>query len=203
MEPPGAPPRLQEGRAEPPSLAARLRFRKVAVLTVTIAASIGAYWLTREVAGEMAARTLSIIIIAGACWATEVLPLFARSPLRLIYGVLGVTAVFSMWMSNTATTAMMLAVVGPTVRRVPERASFRLAILLAVPFGANIGGIGTPIGTPPNAIAYGVLNQAGYDVTFLTWMLVAAWRCARGRRAARSRSSRSCTHGCRRFPIRN
>jgi sodium-dependent dicarboxylate transporter 2/3/5 len=261
VEPPGAPPRLQEGRAEPPSLAAHLRFRKATVLTVTIAASTAAYWLSREAVGEMAARTLSIIIIAAACWATEVLPLFAtafvvvgleilalasdgglaeeltgllglfdigvgpdatvppmraamfleplandiiilflgafllvaavrkhgiddrlatrilrpfaRSPLRLIYGVLGVTAVFSMWMSNTATTAMMLAVVGPTVRRVPEQSPFRLAVLLAVPFGANIGGIGTPIGTPPNAIAYGVLNQAGYTVTFLTWMLVA------------------------------
>jgi solute carrier family 13 (sodium-dependent dicarboxylate transporter), member 2/3/5 len=48
-----------------------------------------------------------------------------------------------------------------------------MALLLAVPFGANIGGIGTPIGTPPNAIAYGVLNQAGYAVTFLGWMIVA------------------------------
>jgi sodium-dependent dicarboxylate transporter 2/3/5 len=261
VEPPGAPPGLQEGRAKPPSLATRLRSRKAAVITVTLAMSIPAYWLSREAAGETAARSLSIIIIAAAFWATEVLPLFAtafvvvgleilalasdggladeltalldllgigvrldttvppmraamfleplasdiiilflgafllaaavrkhgiddrlasrflrpfaRSPLRLLYGVLGATAVFSMWMSNTATTAMMLAVVGPTVRRLPERSSFRLAILLAVPFGANIGGIGTPIGTPPNAIAYGVLNQAGYTVTFLTWMLVA------------------------------
>lgn len=68
VEPPGAPPRLQEGRAKPPSLAAHLRFRKATVLTVTIAASIAAYWLTREAVGEMAARTLSIIIIAAACW---------------------------------------------------------------------------------------------------------------------------------------
>jgi sodium-dependent dicarboxylate transporter 2/3/5 len=260
-EPAGAPPRLQEGRAAPSSLAARLRPRKSTVITVTIAVSIAAYWLTRGPAGEMPARSLSIIILAAAFWATEVLPLFAtafvvvgleilalagdgglaeeltmllglfglevreeasvapmsaatffeplsddiiilflgafllaaavqkhrlddrlssrilrpfaRSPLRLIYGVLGVTAFFSMWMSNTATAAMMLTVVEPTVRRLPEGASFRLAILLAVPFGANIGGIGTPIGSPPNAIAYGVLNRAGYDVTFLTWMLVA------------------------------
>jgi solute carrier family 13 (sodium-dependent dicarboxylate transporter), member 2/3/5 len=41
-----------------------------------------------------------------------------------------------------------------------------------VAFGANVGGIGTPIGTPPNAIAYGALNRAGYEITFLEWMVV-------------------------------
>jgi solute carrier family 13 (sodium-dependent dicarboxylate transporter), member 2/3/5 len=105
--------------------------------------------------------------------ARRVLQPFTASPRRLILAVLGITALFSMWMSNTAAAAMMIAVVGPLVRRVPDGDRFRLALLLAVPFGANVGGIGTPIGTPPNAIAYGVLNQAGYDVTFLRWMLVA------------------------------
>jgi solute carrier family 13 (sodium-dependent dicarboxylate transporter), member 2/3/5 len=105
--------------------------------------------------------------------AARVLHPFTRSPLRLVYGILGITAFLSMWMSNTATAAMMVALVGPTVRRLPEGTRFRMALLLAVPFGANIGGIGTPIGTPPNAIAYGVLNQAGYAVTFLGWMVIA------------------------------
>jgi len=105
--------------------------------------------------------------------ARRILRPFVASPRRLVLGVLGITGFFSMWMSNTATTAMMLAVVLPLVRRVPSGDRFRLALLLAVPFGANVGGIGTPIGTPPNAIAYGALNQAGYEITFFRWMLVA------------------------------
>jgi hypothetical protein len=84
VELPGAPPRLQEGRAEPASLAARLRSRKTAVITVTLAVSIATYWRSREAVGEMAARSLSIIIIAAAFWAREVLPLFATA-----FGVVG------------------------------------------------------------------------------------------------------------------
>jgi sodium-dependent dicarboxylate transporter 2/3/5 len=105
--------------------------------------------------------------------ARKVLRPFTRSPLCLLYGVLGMSAFFSMWMSNTATATMMIAIVNPFVRMLPEEERFRYALILAVPFGANIGGIGTPIGTPPNAIAYGALNTAGYHITFLKWMLVA------------------------------
>ena len=105
--------------------------------------------------------------------ARRILQPFVGSPRRLVLSVLGIAGFFSMWMSNTATTAMMLAIVLPLVRRVPSGDRFRLALLLAVPFGANVGGLGTPIGTPPNAIAYGALIQAGYEMTFLRWMLVA------------------------------
>jgi solute carrier family 13 (sodium-dependent dicarboxylate transporter), member 2/3/5 len=104
--------------------------------------------------------------------ASRVLTPFTRSPLRLLYGVMGITAFFSMWISNTATAAMMVALVLPLLRRLPEQEPFRLAVLLGVAFGANVGGIGTPIGTPPNAIAYGALNRAGYEITFLEWMVV-------------------------------
>lgn len=107
-------------------------------------------------------------VIAG-----KVLRPFARTPLTLLYGVLGISAVFSMWMSNTATAAMMIAISAPFVEAIPAQNRFRRAILLAVAFGANLGGLGTPIGTPPNAIAFGALNAAGYNITFLTWMLVA------------------------------
>jgi sodium-dependent dicarboxylate transporter 2/3/5 len=105
--------------------------------------------------------------------ASKVLRPFARTPLTLLYGVLGISALFSMWMSNTATAAMMLAISTPFVDAIPEQNRFRRALLLAVAFGANLGGLGTPIGTPPNAIAFGALNAAGFKVTFLTWMLVA------------------------------
>jgi sodium-dependent dicarboxylate transporter 2/3/5 len=104
--------------------------------------------------------------------ARRILRPFSRSPLALLFGVIGISAFFSMWMSNTATAAMMLAIITPVLSKLPADIRFRRALVLAVAFGANIGGIGTPIGTPPNAIAYGALNAAGYHVTFLQWMLV-------------------------------
>jgi len=103
----------------------------------------------------------------------RVLPHLGASPRALLFGVLGLTAFFSMWMSNTATAAIMVGVLGPQLADRDAGDPSARALLLAVAFGANIGGIGTPIGTPPNAIAYGALNAAGYPVTFLTWMLVA------------------------------
>lgn len=105
--------------------------------------------------------------------ATRVLQPFTRRPLVLIYAVMAITAFFSMWMSNTATTAMMLAIVASLLRGVPRENRFGAGLVLAVALGANIGGIGTPIGTPPNAIALSALRDAGYDVTFLRWMLMA------------------------------
>lgn len=98
---------------------------------------------------------------------------FAGSPLSLIFGVILVTGVVSMWMSNTATAAMMLAIILPIVQRIDAKDPLRQAILLAVPFGANIGGLGTPIGTPPNAVALAQLRQMGFDMGFVEWMLMA------------------------------
>ncbi len=104
--------------------------------------------------------------------ASRVLGPFMRSPMLLVFGVMVITAFFSMWMSNTATAAMMVAIIGPIVNRLPRGERFATGLVLAVAFAANIGGIGTPIGTPPNAIAYGALYSAGFEVTFLRWMLV-------------------------------
>jgi sodium-dependent dicarboxylate transporter 2/3/5 len=108
------------------------------------------------------------VVLAG-----RLLRPFAASPRRLLYGLAGLSAFFIMWMSNTATTAMMIALAWPLLNPMPAGERFRSAVLLAIAFGANIGGIGTPIGTPPNAIAFGALNRAGYEVTFLRWMLIA------------------------------
>jgi sodium-dependent dicarboxylate transporter 2/3/5 len=105
--------------------------------------------------------------------AARVLRPFARSSLALVYGLAALSAFFSMWMSNTATAAMMTALVAPLLAGLPDGHRFRWAILLAIAFGANIGGIGTPIGTPPNAIAFDHLNRAGYPITFAGWMLIA------------------------------
>ena len=105
--------------------------------------------------------------------AARLLRPLAASPRRLVYGLLGLSAVFSMWMSNTATAAMMLSLLNPLIADRPRGDRLAQSMILAVAFGANIGGLGTPIGTPPNAIAFGALNAAGYPVTFLSWMLVA------------------------------
>ncbi len=105
--------------------------------------------------------------------AARILRPFNFHPLMLIFGVLTITAFFSMWMSNTATTVMMLAIVSPLVRELPEDDKFHRAVILAVPFGANIGGIGTPIGTPPNAVALAALNDFGIKIGFVDWMLMA------------------------------
>lgn len=98
---------------------------------------------------------------------------FTGRPLILIYAVACVTAFFSMWMSNTATAAMMLAIVASLLRNVPNSDRFGKGLIIAVAMGANIGGIGTPIGSPPNAIAVDALRSAGYEITFFSWMMMA------------------------------
>jgi sodium-dependent dicarboxylate transporter 2/3/5 len=83
------------------------------------------------------------------------------------------TALLSAFMSNTATTAMMMTVILPILARMPENDPGRVAVVLAIPIGANIGGIATPIGTPPNAIALAALQKAGIHIPFGTWVLMA------------------------------
>ena len=94
---------------------------------------------------------------------------FGKRPQFVILGIMLVTAFFSCFMSNTATTAMMLAIITPVLSLFPEEDPGRIALCLAIPFAANIGGLGTPIGTPPNAIALKYLPC----IQFGTWMLFA------------------------------
>ena len=70
-----------------------------------------------------------------------------------------ITGLFSMFISNTATAALMITILTPVLKTLPEDGKGRIALALAIPVGANIGGIGTPIGTPPNAIALKYLND--------------------------------------------
>jgi sodium-dependent dicarboxylate transporter 2/3/5 len=99
-------------------------------------------------------------------------PFGTRSEFVLL-GFLLVTGVFSMFMSNTATAAMMLAILTPVLSSLPANGKGKIALALAIPVAANIGGIGTPIGTPPNAIAKGNLeNLLGINIGFGDWAMI-------------------------------
>ena len=89
---------------------------------------------------------------------------------KLMFGVMAGTAFLSMWLSNTAAAAMMLALTIPIAHRLPSTDRARKGLLLSVPFGANIGGLGTPIGSPPNAIAMQYMDKIGDPPGFGTWM---------------------------------
>ena len=94
-------------------------------------------------------------------------------PPRVLAGIIIITSLLSMWMSNTATAAMMFAIVSPMILQLPKTSQFSKGLAIAIPFACNIGGLGTPIGTPPNAIAIGYLEQAGIGISFSMWMLIA------------------------------
>lgn len=96
-----------------------------------------------------------------------------KDPFFVLFGFLFLSAFFSMWLSNTATAAMMISLVSPVLKKTKSDDPFRKALLLAIAFGANIGGITTPIGTPPNAIAIGILSENGVFLHFLGWIAMA------------------------------
>ena len=95
-------------------------------------------------------------------------PFGTRSEMVLL-GFLLITGLFSMFVSNTATAAMMLALLTPVLSKLPADDKGKVGLALSIPVAANLGGIGTPIGTPPNATAKGALEQAGIDISFGEW----------------------------------
>lgn len=103
----------------------------------------------------------------------------ANDTRSILLGVMSVTALLSMWVSNTATAAMMLPLgVGilSLLGASPGSSRFGTALMLGIAWSASIGGVGTIIGTPPNGIALGILQSAFADdpsyspITFLDWM---------------------------------
>ena len=84
---------------------------------------------------------------------------FGRKSEMVLLGFILITGAFSMFVSNTATAAMMLTFLTPVFKALPPEGKGRVALTLAIPVAANIGGMGTPIGTPPNAIALKYLND--------------------------------------------
>ena len=110
---------------------------------------------------------------------------FGTKPKMVLLGFLLVIAIFSMFMSNTAPAALMLAFLAPVLAVLPSDDKGKIGLSLSIPIAANLGGIGTPIGTPPNATAVKFLSEAGCEVTFGEWairmipyvviMLAVAW----------------------------
>ncbi|MEN8124309.1 MAG: SLC13 family permease [Bacteroidota bacterium] len=97
---------------------------------------------------------------------------FGTKPRYVLLGIMLVTAIFSMVMSNTATTAMMIAAVIPFIDTLKKDAPFSKALLIGIPAAASLGGMGTIIGSPPNAIAVDALNNHGISFGFLEWMVI-------------------------------
>ena len=106
-------------------------------------------------------------------------PWIGGSPGRLYAGFAGITAVISMWVSNAATTAMMLPIGLSILAELGSRqglANYRATpyasgLMLMTAFAASVGGLATPIGTPPNLIGIGAIERIlGHQVTFFQWM---------------------------------
>jgi sodium-dependent dicarboxylate transporter 2/3/5 len=99
-----------------------------------------------------------------------------NNPRFVLLGIISITAFISMWISNTATAAMMmpigLAIITANKLK-PLKSGFAKAVVIGVGYAATIGGLGTLVGTPPNAITAGFLGKAGITVNFMDWMVAA------------------------------
>ena len=118
-------------------------------------------------------------------WAVLQLPWIGGHPLRVLASLGVVTATVSMWISNTAATVMMLPValgILQVLQQTREGAvdtnlrnwSFATGMMLMIAYAASIGGIATPVGSPPNLIAIGLIRSlAGVEISFFRWMSLA------------------------------
>ena len=92
------------------------------------------------------------------------------SPLKVILGFMLTTAVLSMWISNTATILMMLPMAIAIINAL-DNPRFGVALILGIAYAASLGGVGTPIGTPPNIIFMSVYEETqGVEYSFIEWM---------------------------------
>ena len=99
---------------------------------------------------------------------------FGTKSENVLLGFLLITGLFSMFVSNTATAAMMLTFLTPVFHQLPPEGKGRIALAMSIPVAANLGGMGTPIGTPPNTIALKYLNDPeglNLGLGFGQWMM--------------------------------
>src|SRR5688500_6027903 len=138
---------------------------------------IGSFMLARAMAVHGLDRRIALSFLS--------IRSVSASPARMLAGLGFVTAVLSMWVSNTATTAMMLpialGILGALHRTRGDGGAlgsrtwpFATGMMLMISYAACIGGIGTPVGSPPNLIGIGMIrNAVGVDIGFPTWMMLA------------------------------
>lgn len=109
--------------------------------------------------------------------ALNILVRVGDSPAALIGGFMGTTALISMWISNTASTIMMIPIAMSLVSEIAkdeekQHQGFLLCLILGIAYSASIGGLGTIIGTPPNLFVVSYMNQEyGIDISFFDWMM--------------------------------
>jgi len=136
-----------------------------------------------------------IIALAMQRWdlhrriAMNIVRVVGFSPSRLIFGFMAATAALSAFVSNTATTVMMMPIGLAIITHVitegkkegldkeidfsPEKFAFGLNLMLGIAYAASIGGMATLIGTPPNTVLAGYLNKTyGYEITFASWLKI-------------------------------
>jgi sodium-dependent dicarboxylate transporter 2/3/5 len=129
---------------------------------------IGSFFLAEAMAVQGVDRRFAVWILS--------LPWVGTSPSRILLAIGVVTAVISMWISNTAATALMLPIALGIIRTLETAQlrglrSYRTGLLLMLSYAAAAGGVATMIGTPPNLIGIGMLAElAGKKISFLTWL---------------------------------
>ncbi len=126
-----------------------------------------------------------IIAIAIEKWnlhkriALNIINLIGSDIKKIILGFMAATAFLSMWISNTATSVMMLPIGIAIIKQLKDNPAtpedenliFGKALMLAIAYSASIGGIATLIGTPPNLVLAGVISDTyGYEITFFNWL---------------------------------
>ena len=113
--------------------------------------------------------------------ALNIIKITGTTPNKVILGFMIATASLSMWISNTASTVVMLPIAMSVISLLIDDAdgftksdqNFALSVMLGIAFSANAGGIATVIGTPPNSIMIGLLeNQYNIQISFLKWMVI-------------------------------
>ncbi|MCL4839686.1 MAG: DASS family sodium-coupled anion symporter [Thermoanaerobaculia bacterium] len=131
---------------------------------------LGSFLLARAMSAHGLDRRLARAVLS--------IPAASSSPARVVVAFAVLAASLSMWLSNSAATAMLypiaLGVVGSLAPGGERSPALTRAVLLACAYGASIGGIGTPVGSPPNLVAIGQISSlAGIRVGFVPWLLLA------------------------------
>ena len=124
---------------------------------------LGGFWLAAAVERCQLHRRIAL----------HVLQAMGTRPDRIVLGFMTATAFLSMWLSNTATTMMMLPIASAVAARIggDTQSQFGRSLMLGVAYSASIGGVATLIGTPPNAVLAGVLESTlGIKISFWQWM---------------------------------